>query len=481
MPNLNGPHVALLLLLSGCASGAGQPSSGSGVSSAAPADRPAPSVPAAANTNALAAPAAPSALAWTVDEAFKQICEGPGSIPMDVRGSRHSVDVTLKGPKATATVRMHIDTGGNTPGLMLAQSVADRLGFASAEALPKVLRVGSQEIPLPDGASWFLADDVSEKARQSPMSERRLRNGWSDGQIGAGFLSRFLLCVDPAKGRLGLGRPGAVEIGAPDGRPWIPLLMLPGGKNRALYPFLQVQLKARGQAAGEVGMLLDTGATTSMLERDVIEKDLGAIPGLSRAKGAAGDADMIGGKFPEIMIRVDSVTATAPEPLVKELGLPARPSVDLGPALFVSRGNGTWRSIFGDLPPIGAAVGAIANDVLNRYRLLIDYPRARLWIEPTGRALDVSASMVRVGVAIAFEDDGCPVIRQVTDTNAPPTREAIRAGDVLLEVDGEAMCGRYHHEVAAALAGAPGAAKRLKVRRGGATKSVSAEVRDLLP
>jgi hypothetical protein len=40
----------------------------------------------------------------------------------------------------------------------------------------------------------------------------RGRRGLSAGQIGAGFLSRFVLCIDPARQTMGLGDPRTVRI-----------------------------------------------------------------------------------------------------------------------------------------------------------------------------------------------------------------------------------------------------------------------------
>lgn len=69
--------------------------------------------------------------------------------------------------------------------------------------------------------------------------------------------------------------------------------------------------------------------------------------------------------------------------------------------------------MFGPVPYTMGSHGALANDVLNRFRMILDYGAERLWLEPSGRPPDRSASITRVGVAIAFGDDGCSVIRQV--------------------------------------------------------------------
>jgi hypothetical protein len=434
--------------------------------------------PAVAPTPAPAPPpassAAPSA-GITVAAAFERLCDGPAAIPLEIAGSRHFVTLPLSGSKGQGTFRFHVDTGGNTPGLMILKSVADSIGIASEDALPRKIHLGDHDVALPEGARWVLLDDTSEEAKKRPTSEQAIRKGFSAGQIGAGFLSRFVVCIDPAKGRLGLGDPAAIAIDDASS-PGVPVMMLSGGENHALYPFVQIILHDGDQFAGGYGVLLDTGATTSMLDDNKIRYQKGHVAGWPMATGAAGDADMIGGAFSEAMLRAECVSITAPK-----AKFPDRPEIEAGPVTFVSRPTGTWGKMFGDLPYTMGSHGAIANDVLNHFRLLLDYKRERLWLQPSGRAPDRSASMKRVGLALRFGADGCPEIRQVTDTNAPETIAAVHPGDVLLAVGALDACHAWHHEIQAELAGEAGQKKKLKIRRGGATIDVEVPVADLLP
>jgi hypothetical protein len=398
----------------------------------------------------------------------RSFCEGPSSFPLEVAGSRHFVGVTLAGPKATETVRFHVDTGGNTPGLMIRRETADRLGFAAESALPRALRIDGRDLPVPEGARWSIGDEPPDR----PVTDASTRKGWSGGQLGAGFLSRFTICIDPGRGRIALATPGSVALPPPGGS--IPVMMMPGGENRALYPFVQVLLTAGGSFTGGYGVLLDTGATTSMLDAKKIEYQARKNPGWPVFTGAAGDADMLGGAFPERLIRAEDVRITAPK-----AKYPDRPEIDAGPATFVSRPDGTWDRMFGSVPFTMGSHGAIANDVLNRFRIILDYRDARLWLMPSGRPADRSASMVRVGLALRFGADGCPVVRQIASANAKDTLAAIQPGDVLLKIDGKDVCKLWHHEIQAELAGSAGQTKNLELRRGGASVAVTVTVADL--
>jgi hypothetical protein len=392
---------------------------------------------------------------------------------MEIAGSRDFVSVTLPGAKSAEPLRFHVDTGGNTPGLNLRRSVAERLGFASAEALPRSIRVGDRDIALPDGASWFLVDD-----RYSAF-EQATRKDFSVGQLGAGFLSRFLVCIDPGHGRLGIADPAHFALD-PAGAKWVPLLLLPGGRNHALYPFAHVLLRDQGRLSGGYGLLLDTGATTSMLDRDKIEYQHQKHPEWPYANGAFGDLDMIGGQWAEQVLRApDVVLHTAGNPA--DYGLAERVSIDVGPATFVDRPTGTWSRLLGDVKVTMGSHGAIANDVLLHYRLVLDYAHARLFVDPVDRPVDASASSSRVGLAVRFDPAGCPEVRQITDTNAADTRGKLQIADVILAIDGRDACRMYQHEIAAALAGAAGTTKKVHLRRGGAEMDLDVTTAELMP
>jgi hypothetical protein len=426
-------------------------------------------------TRAVPTPPSASSRVTRVADAWSQLCSGPESLPLEVAGSREFVRVTLPGSKTPEALRFHVDTGGNTAGLMIHRSVAERLGFSSVEALPRSIRIGDREVTLPEGANWLLADDAGDHGK----FERAVRGDFSVGQIGAGFLSRYVVCIDPAKGRLGLGDPKRFDLDPGDAK-WVPLFMLPGGTNRALYPFVHVVLRDRGTVSGSYGLLLDTGATSSMLERKEIEHQRTQHPDWATANGAFGDADMIGGQFAEKVLRVEDVAVDAPRGALAQVGLEEHVSVDVGPTTFVDRPTGAWRQMFGVVEATQGSHGVIANDVLLRFRLLVDYPHSRLFMEPSGRKADASASSVRVGLSLVLGADGCPEVRRITDTNDKSVRDNLQTGDVLVAVDGQDVCKRYHHEIAAALAGPPGTKKKLRVRRGAATVDVEGVTAELL-
>jgi hypothetical protein len=403
---------------------------------------------------------------------FDDLCVGSRSIPLEIEGSREFVEVGLPNSKVDRRLRFHVDTGGNTAGLMIRASALRELGVAPSE-LPSSILLGSHAVPLPTGAHWLVLNDDDETIRFERLSRKDL----SVGQIGAGFLSGFLVCIDPGHARMGLAEPNSIP---PVREPGIPLLLQTAGSGQAMYPFVHLLILEAGKPVAGYGVLLDTGATTSMLDRNKVEYIHAHHPGWPVAIGSFGDADMIGGQWGELLLRVPDVAIDAPRAGLKALGLDQYVSKDLGPATFVDRPTGTWDRMFGSVPLTMGSHGALANDVLLRYRLIIDYLHARLHVEPTFPPAMTSAASERVGIAVRFGQDGCPAITQVTDTNSELTRASMRAGDVLVAVDGRDACAMQHHELAEALAGPAGSEKRLRLRRSGQVLDVSVTTARLL-
>jgi hypothetical protein len=393
-------------------------------------------------------------------EAFSILCDGAEALPVLIEGSRIFLPVTLRGANATETIRLQIDTGGNAIGLVLFQSVADRLGLDEA-SFPRALDVGGRSLAFPEGTEVHLLDDVSSRALASALHPHRQRKDHFQGQIGAAFLGRHVLCLDPEKQRLGLVPADKLAV-TPDDVPWLPLLVIESGPAHARYPFVVGTFP--GLPAVRHGLLLDTGAPAGMIDDREVPKLRAAFPSFT---GAAGDLDMIGGIYPEVVVRAPSLVVTTTEPAARESGLARAPAIDLGPALLVERPAGTFDRMFGSLPPTHGTHGVIGNDVLLRHRLLIDYGRRRVFVQPASRPPEASASLTRVGLSLEFSPDGCPIIRRLSSTNDARTLAALRVGDVLLSVDGQATCPLLHHQIQALLAGNAGEIRRLRIRRGG--------------
>lgn len=395
-----------------------------------------------------------------VATAWASLCNGPHALSFETAGMRDYVSVVI--PGSSARLRFQIDTGGNTAGILVRRRVASELGFASTATMPRAIQIDGRSIALPSETAWEFSDDDSENAGlPAGLSPRK---AFSDGQLGAGFLSRFTVCIDPKTRHIGLAEPTKSEI-IPS-RPWIPLLMQVAA-NGAQYPFVHVIMRDDGQFAGGYGLLLDTGATTSMLDRTKIDYQLARHPRLYHAHGAFGDADMIGGSFDEHVMRVDDAIVDTPRAALSTLGISRYFEQQIGPVTFVGRPDHTWSRMFGDVSLTMGSHGALGNDVLRNFRLLMDYSNRRLFLEPVAEPRETAPIPSGIGLSIAFGTDGCPRVTRISDTNSEDTKAALQIGDVIVAIDGQPTCSMWHHELSAALSGPAGKIRQLAVRRNG--------------
>lgn len=377
------------------------------------------------------------------ETAARELCDGADAWPLVLDGGRLFVDATVELPSGPAPLRLMIDTGGNAMGVALHGRAAARLGVRDAGALPRELVVGGRRAALPDGASWVLVDDASPGSLLA-----RARPGESDGQIGAGWLSRRRLCLDPAARRLGLGAPSDARVSAGGGHPLVLAEEAPWG---ARYGFLRADV-----GRSSVTLLVDTGAPAGMLHERAHSSLIATSPW---AEVASGDWDMIAGAY-----AAERVVAA---PL--SLG-----GARLGPAVFVSRPDGTFPTMFTALPG-GGPDGALGADVWLRHRVLVDWDTERLFAWPVARQ---GALPARVPISIAFDARGCPTVARAASEAA---REGLAPGDRLVRIEGRDPCGVGHAELSRWLGRPEGAQISIERGRGARVEPLVVTSRPALP
>ncbi|MEZ4370794.1 MAG: hypothetical protein R3B07_08210 [Polyangiaceae bacterium] len=394
-------------------------------------------------------------------DAWTSLCEGPDAVPLEVAGGRVFVAVDIQGANGTERLRFHVDTGGNTPGLMLTSTAAAQLGVERAEQLPTSIAIGGKTFELPKGARWTI---LSEEATSA---DRFRRKGFSVGQLGAGFLSRYLVCIDPATKHLALSDPERVEI-APGDATFTQLFLQKLGSNQAVYPFVHVQFLEGTQIVAGYVMLVDSGASSSMIEQGQLDYLHKQHAKWRMSTGSFGDADMLGGAMPEQVLEAPALRLnTMPSLFGTEL---------LGSGALVSRARGTFQNMFGNLRPIGIQ-GALGGDVLTRFRVIIDYTKARLYVAPVPNATPPNWN--RVGLSVGYPEGDCPVVQLVSGANAAAKR-LVKPKDVLLEVGPRDACKLWHHELMEALSGEVRETRRLLLQRSGKRVEVSVPIVQLL-
>lgn len=223
----------------------------------------------------------------------------------------------------------------------------------------------------------------------------------------------------------------------------------------AVHPvtgFPRVEVQVDGE---RYGMLLDTGASYTMVSEAIIARWARRHPDWTVRTGAVGPANMgVEGEERFTMMRVPTMML-GPLPL-QQVAVVARPA-----GTFEK-----WLSQHMTEP----VVGALAGNVLTGLRLEIDYAGGRTFLQPSAEVGPEDLDLV--AVTWALRDDGGYVVAGAD----PCYAGVIMPGDRLLAVDGRSVEGWSLPEVVAALRGRPGEVKNLVLERGGREVLVEAPV-----
>ncbi len=189
---------------------------------------------------------------------------------------------------------------------------------------------------------------------------------------------------------------------------------------------------------GVLSLLLDTGVSCSLAADRVVRSWLDREPGLATSAAAVGPGNMAG-------LRVEARTPMVRVPLV-EWGDFTVPGV-----AFVWRGDN-------DVAPFD---GSLGGNALRYFKLGLDHGRGQLWVEQRA-PVAFGGDADQVGVTHVLDDAGEWEIGAAM-SGLPPS---VQAGDRLVSVDGAAVTGVVLPDVLGLLAGEPGTAHHLVLRRG---------------
>lgn len=280
------------------------------------------------------------------------------TVPLMVEANRPFVLLTFHKPDGTSrTARFFLDTGGG--GFIITEPLARELGLTWGEAsteegkqLAVVTRMPSVSIgdfPLtlkPERTIVMLGTDNMLPAAATVKAE---------GMLPGHVLSQYEVVFDYPGHELTVAMPNVLtHAGA--GMP------MPVGP-RSGFPRTEVTIGDSTYA-----MLLDTGASFTMVSETVL-KALGARhPDWERHSGAFGDAALLGGQTLETMFVPGGRWGSQTLP---RFGV-------------VSQQAGTFERYMSQMmaAPI---VGSLAGNVLKGFRVDLDYPHQMLYLTPASR------------------------------------------------------------------------------------------------
>jgi hypothetical protein len=211
----------------------------------------------------------------------------------------------------------------------------------------------------------------------------------------------------------------------------------------------------------EYGFLLDTGSRVTLVRRDLLESLSAAHPEWPHSAGASGAADMPGGNGTEFLLRV--------------------PELEWGPfhlrnVLMVSRPNETFSPTDFETPE--AIVGALGGNVLSSFRVEIDYPHGKTYLEEVQEP-DAS-DMNSAGLVLDVNARDQLVVVAVSPSADVKARRNVRPGDTILKIAGKRETPWAITDASEALSGKIGKKIRLLILRGGKEVFVTVIIAHLL-
>ena len=372
--------------------------------------------------------------------------------------------VTGVAPAPVATLPFHrymnlifLDVGVNGAGPLsfnldsgLETSVLDS---AQAQGLGLELRE-RQQVPVPGGSvELAVADGVRFGIEGLALPPRRVTTlpltifapvlgRPIHGTLGHDLFSTYVVEIDYAAERLRLYAPDSyVYRGSGE------ILPLTIEDNQ---PFVAAEIIQPGRAPIPAKIKIDTGSADALGLNGSFVQATGLIPQTQRSVPSPGVA--LGGITENFVARLGAL----------RLGRFTLPNIVAGYSRDLRRG--------GD-------AGTMGGEVLRRFRVIFDYARRRLILEPN-QHLDEPFRYDSSGLFLVTEAQNSAALKILRVGPDTPAAEAgLREGDVITAIDGAAPPSL---ERVREMLSRPGERRRLRVRAGTASQEISLRLRPLI-
>lgn len=352
------------------------------------------------------------------------------TVPLYLERDQPYIDIEVTGNNAKSSrAQFLVDTGGG--GFLIPEGLAHELDIQfTRENLEH--EGGSRFLPIAAPRAF-----VGKMPLDLEHAEVLVALGRSKGLFPGHVLSRYCVVFDYPQQQFTLATPNSFAFQGPS--------VLTPVHARSGFPRIEVAIDGQIYC-----MLLDTGASCTMISLDLLERWGVQHPDWPRALGAVGVANM-GGFVDDdaFMLRI--------------------PELKLGPYLLegvcaVSRPKGTFEQQMAQwmAEPI---IGALGNNVLKHFRMEIDYASGKTYFEQHTQPDQHDMDMV--GLTVRPQSDGRYLITSLSNQNDPLVLRSMRVGDELLQVDGQDVHGLSLATVIDALRGEPGLIHTLLVGRDG--------------
>jgi hypothetical protein len=326
-------------------------------------------------------------------------------------------------------------------------SLGEQLNAGSGDGAARVGRTGAVRVSMPGAALELPRMGVVPLRGVSESYGRAM-----EGVVGAELLARYVVELDWQAGRMALHEPASYQY-AGEGSS-VPLIVAGG------MPFVRIQVSVPGAEAVEGLFLVDCPHPgTIIMNRPFVERNglleaaRNNLPRLlvQYAEGVGGKSEILHGRIAELKLGPYSLR----EPVV---------------AFSQARAGSLARGEF---------AGILGAEILRRFRVIMDYSRKRMILEPKPsfqEAYAYDASGIRLHSSGA---DFREYLVTGIVANSPAAKANIREGDRLTEIDGKAARTLSLGEILDLLK-RDGATRAMKFQRGSEVVDVSLALRRLI-
>ena len=374
------------------------------------------------------------------------------TVPITLDHNRTIIDVYLPLPDGKSKrVRAWVDNGNSE--LWITQALAMQLGLSfSGDAKPALdgkqrsvqapnnLQVGGMSISL---AGIPQAQALLDRGSVAPGCSAEIT-------IPSTVLRNYDVLFDYPNRQFTIGPPGSIQFKGVSSK----------GLLNSQNGLIQVASKINGE---EFNLALDVGASITLLSGERIAQWHKAEPSWPNMVGGVASANMWGSEEETRwqVLRIPSIQFGAAT--LKNIVTASFPDEEL--KWFQNR--------------VGlATMGLIGANALVDDRVGIDYAHSTVYLERTSPTS--APDMDVVGLILRPEPDGRYTLLSVADYKGKPSVPDLKAGDVLLGVDGAPATGATMGQVWSLLGGAPGQIRTLTLEREGKRFTVDAPVRRFL-
>jgi hypothetical protein len=359
----------------------------------------------------------------------------PEVIPFELRGDVIMVRVNVNGHPAV----LGLDTGSSVS--VIDSAFAADVGLSMKGGAVPITGAGTATARL--GIARSLSMGRAQlgnllMAATSAFDDARSRMGRDvHGTLGFDLFDKYVVAIDYAAHTMTLSDPGAFTYA---GRGIVLPIRLP---NRA--PVIDAQVVTRKSGTIAAHLTLDLGSTSYALR-------------LSSPFVAAHD------------LTHDTVTVAGPFGLglggLVEGQLLRMPQLRLGSLVVDRLSTGLFTGTEGAMGRKALTDGTVGVPVWRRTRLVIDYARNRVIVEPQGR-FDLADTVDASGITLLVAEKPTRVLRvALVVKGSAGALAGVQVGDQLESIDGHAAASMSYDEIRELLRAA-GTARTLTLRRAG--------------